>query len=821
MSPSSTRRPSSLRSLGLALSAFAALFASADSRGAGPEDGWIDFPFFSYEGRDPVFDQDPPSAREYYNPILAGFHPDPSVCRVGEDYYLVNSTFSYFPGVPIFHSRNLVDWTQLGHVLDRPSQLNLDGLPVSSGIYAPAISWHNGVFYLITTNVRGIGNFYVTAVNPAGPWSDPVPLAFDGIDPSIFFDDDGGAYIVHNGPAPDNKPLYDGHRAIWLWDFDPAARTVKNGRILVNGGVDLSQKPVWIEGPHLFKRNGYYYLTCAEGGTGPDHSQVVFRSRSLAEPFVPAPRNPILTQRDLDPARPNPVIALGHADLVETGKDEWCAVFLGIRPYEQGKSNIGRETFLLPVTWKNDWPTILEKGRVLPTTLKRPLGARPPRGAPATTGSFTWRDEFDSQTLDLPWLFLRTPRERWWSLTSRPGSLLIEPRGVPLHSVGRVDPKANGNPSFVARRLQHANFQATTALDVHATTADSDAGLATLQNDTSYLFLGVRIRDTRAREIFLERRSKASDSAEVIAREVLPADARRFELRLEGTGKFLSFFYRAEGAAAWQSLRTGLDGSLLSTQDAGGFVGATLGLYARSVAPSAPVTPAPAAAAAPAVSGAAAPAVATSAAPAPAVAPASPELGLIKPLVLVAATTTAPWAANFADGTPAIDVSKGFTSADIIPHGIPSDSGLIQTFAGNGQKLKAVAFLFTGSSAPRGEAKFTLTLLDFGDADPAQNVSAINYEVPVLASAEFTWTTTSAPRQYYFDLSSANVSLVRGRRYAVALRFPGARSAQTTLRTTIDAMPGGRVAFGQARAYAYDFAGGDRDLHFAVYTGSR
>lgn len=548
---------------------------------AAPELTWVQFDSFHYQGSDPVFEAAPPAAGEYYNPIVAGYYPDPSLCRKGDDYYLINSSFSFFPGIPIFHSRDLVNWTQIGHVLDRPSQLDLDGLPVSSGIYAPAIEYHDGLFYVITTNVHGIGNFYVTAKDPAGPWSDPVTLPIDGIDPSFFFDDDGRAYVVHNGPPLDNNALYNGHRAIWLWDFDPATCSVKNGRIIVDGGSEIRQKPVWVEGPHMFKRRGWYYLSCAEGGTGPNHSQVIFRTRKLSEPFVPAPHNPILTQRDLDPNRPDPVIALGHADLVETASGEWWAVFLGIRPYEQEKSNIGRETFLLPVAWENDWPRILEKGRVLPRKLARPALPASPRPSSPTTGSFTWRDDFDAPQLGLPWLFLRTPREHWWSLANRPGSLLVKPRPVGLDSVERKDTKLNTNPSFLARRLQHVDFQAETAIEIRPDTLASDAGLAALQNDTNYLFLGVRIRDGHAREVFLERRDKSAAVARIFARHDLPASARSLELRVSGTGRLVTAAYRLGEKAAWQVLAADLDGSLLSTQNAGGFVGAVVGLYAR------------------------------------------------------------------------------------------------------------------------------------------------------------------------------------------------------------------------------------------------
>ena len=253
-----------------------------------PPSGWIEFRSFVYQGEDSLTQPVTVRSGEYRNPILAGFYPDPSIVRVGEDYYLVNSSFSWYPGVPIFHSRDLVNWEQIGHVLDRPEQSPLNG-GVSRGIFAPAIRFHNGLYYMITTNVSGVGNFYVTAKNAAGPWSNPMALPeIEGIDPSFFFDDDGKAYIVHNGVPPNNKPLYPGHRALYLFPFDANSGKVSGpGKIIVNGGTDLAKKPVWIEGPHIFKRNGFYYLIAAEGGTAEKHSEVVFRSKAVDGPYEP------------------------------------------------------------------------------------------------------------------------------------------------------------------------------------------------------------------------------------------------------------------------------------------------------------------------------------------------------------------------------------------------------------------------------------------------------------------------------------------------------------------------------------------------------
>ena len=301
--------------------------------------------------------------KEFTNPILAGFYPDPSICKVGEDYYLVNSTFAYFPGIPVFHSKDLVHWKLIGHVLNRPEQLNLDNAGVSRGLFAPAIRYHNGIFYVTCTLVDKGGNFVVTATNPAGPWSNPVWLRnVNGIDPSLFFDGDGKAYIVFNSDAPENKPLYSGHRTIRLREFDIEHLQASNEEhILVNGGVDITKKPVWIEGPHIFQKDGFYYLCAAEGGTAEDHSEVVFRSAKIDGPYQPYEHNPILTQRDLNPHRKNPITSTGHADLIQAPNGEWWAVFLGCRPYDSLEAayyNTGRETFMAPVTWENGWPVI-------------------------------------------------------------------------------------------------------------------------------------------------------------------------------------------------------------------------------------------------------------------------------------------------------------------------------------------------------------------------------------------------------------------------------------------------------------------------------
>ena len=372
------------------------------------------------------------------NPILPGFYPDPSICRVDNDYYLVNSSFSYFPGVPIFHSTDLVNWKQIGHILDRPTQLKLTNHGISQGIYAPAISYHEGTYYLVTTLIGNEGgNFFVTAKNPAGPWSEPTWIRnVEGIDPSFFFDENGKAYLINNGPPPANISLYDGHRALWMQEFDVKNQQLTGERkIIVNAGTDISKKPIWIEGPHIYKRNGFYYLMAAEGGTGEAHSEVIFRSKNIWGPYEVFSGNPILTQRDLPSDRPNPLTSAGHADIVETPNGDWVAVFLACQPYSDNHYNTGRQTFFHPVDWSGEWPVILEKGKVIPEETTSPL--KPEAGKISFYEySANWKDDFEEETLKLEWNFIRTPAEKWYELKDK--SLIITARPVSISEIGRA-----------------------------------------------------------------------------------------------------------------------------------------------------------------------------------------------------------------------------------------------------------------------------------------------------------------------------------------------------------------------------------------------
>ncbi len=530
----------------------------------------VAFDYLDYRGVDSFYEEANVEKGEYYNPMLAGFYPDPSICRVGEDYYLVNSTFEYFPGLPIFHSTDLVNWEQIGNVIHRPGQLDYKAPNMSAGLYAPAISYHEGTFYVICTMIEGPGNFLVTATDPAGPWSDPVPLDFSGIDPSLFFDDDGRVWVVNNDD-PDGEPLYEGHRAVRIQEYDPKAQKMVGPRpVLINGGVDLSKKPIWIEGPHIYKHNGWYYLNCAEGGTWTDHSQVIFRSKKVDGPYKPWDQNPILTQRDLDSNVKGSVTCTGHADLTIGPDGNWWAVFLAVRPYDGEHSAMGRETFILPVEWTDDgWPRILAHGERVPRVVKGREGVVAGKSKTPMTGSFEWRERFNEEALSPAWIMFREPTEIWWKLDG--GKLEVTPRAVNLYS-------GTENPSYVARRVQHNIYTAKTKLEIPADEGVS-AGLVLFMNERYHYFLAVK-RDGNSARIYLER-VEGGQVEEVASAELTENGKVTLEIDInEAKG---SFRYK-QGWVGWNTLVEDADAKIITSSvpdSSTMFIGATVGPHAR------------------------------------------------------------------------------------------------------------------------------------------------------------------------------------------------------------------------------------------------
>lgn len=533
------------------------------------------FDWFDYTGSDPVDATMKAGPNQYRNPILQGFYPDPSITRVGDDYYLVHSTFSYFPGLPVWHSRDLVNWTQIGNAIDRPDQLDFGKLGLSRGVFAPTIEFHDGTYYILNTCVDCGGNFIITATDPKGPWSDPMylPDLEGGIDPSIFFDDDGRTWIINNGP-PEGTPLYEGHRAIWIQEYSMADRkTVGPRKVLVNGGVDISKKPVWIEGPHILKKDGWYYLTCAEGGTAEGHSQVALRSRSVTGPYTPNPSNPYLTQRGLPKDRPNPITSAGHADMVQTANGEWWATFLAVRPYGDDLYNTGRETFLMPVEWVDGWPRITDPGERIPYVATRPKLRD--TGAPKlpTHGAFAVREEFDATKLGPEWMMMRNPQGSWYALGG--GALSLTPRPVALGD--------NGNPSFLGRRQQHIDASAATRVRYMPMQDGDRAGIAALQSDEYWYTLSIGRRDGQAM-VLVERRAGPSEAARGSVIKAVPLTAAAnaaVDLRIRVNAGRIGFDY-ATTPGRWTPVVENADATMLSTKIAGGFVGTTMGPFAIS-----------------------------------------------------------------------------------------------------------------------------------------------------------------------------------------------------------------------------------------------
>jgi xylan 1,4-beta-xylosidase len=413
-------------------------------------------------------------ARTFNNPVIPGFFPDPSICRVGDDYYTVHSTFEYFPGVPIMHSKDLVHWQMIGYCLTSKSQLPLDKMRASGGIYAPTIRYHDGTFYMITTNVDAGGNFYVTAKTPAGPWSEPVWLDSGGMDPSLFFDDDGKVYYTrHEGQG-------DGYIAQTTLDLKTGKLEGPLKKVWDGAGG------IWVEGPHLYKINGKYFLMVSEGGTSYDHRVTVARSDSPWGPFESDPNNPILTHRHLSN---HPIQVIGHSDITET-PDGWWLVCLGVRPQGGRFHHIGRETFLAPVAFnKKGWP-VVNGNRPIEFTMpapKLPQHIWPKEPA---------KDNFDSKQLALKWNYLRNPNESDYSLTERPGFLRLHGSAINMSD--------KDTPSFVGQRQTDFNCVALTQLEFDPAGENEEAGIVARQDDRHHYEIAVTQKDGK-RQVLLRK----------------------------------------------------------------------------------------------------------------------------------------------------------------------------------------------------------------------------------------------------------------------------------------------------------------------------
>lgn len=491
-------------------------------------------------------------AQSFKNPVIPGFYPDPSICRVGNDYYLVNSSFEYFPGVPIWHSTDMVHWQQIGNVLNRASQLPLTNCKPSNGIYAPTLRYHNGTFYMVVTLVGGnmnYQNFYVTATNPAGPWSEPIKVDQSGIDPSLFWDEDGKVYFQSNRATKSSDP-----RAIYQSEID------------ITTGKRLSDiKTLWkgsggsyVEGPHMYKKDGYYYLLTAEGGTAYGHTVAIGRSKSIWGPFESCPHNPILTNR----MSYSQIQGTGHADLVQATDSSWWMVHLAFRPAVDGIHFIGRETCLTPVEWKKgEWPVVNGNGQTDAIITKTPpnYNAQIPQpfGAAVTT-------DFD-KPLGFEWLYLRNPDSANYSLTERVGFLRLKGAAASLYDWA--------SPTMIARRQQHFDFTASTSLEFNPKQSNEEAGLTVMMDNRFHY--DAFISTVNGKRV-INLRYTVDDLNQVVKQQTLPDG--KVEIKVKGDKKNYAFYYvTADGK---QTELGKLNTRFLGTEVSGGYNGVIIGLYA-------------------------------------------------------------------------------------------------------------------------------------------------------------------------------------------------------------------------------------------------
>ena len=474
------------------------------------------------------------------HPLIPGYHPDPSICRVGNEYYIVNSSFQYFPGVPVFKSSDMTHWEQIGNVLNRNSQLPLKGASSWLGIYAPTLRYHDGTFYMITTNVGNGGNFMVTASNPEGPWSEPIWLQQQGIDPSLYFEN-GKCYMVSN---PDNT--------ITLCEIDPTT----GKQLTESRGIWRGTGGRYPEGPHIYKKGDYYYLLISEGGTEIAHSLTIARSRDIYGPYESCPRNPIFTHCCMA-AQDSQVQGTGHGDLVEDANGQWWMTFLAFRIYNGAYHHLGRETFLVPVEWDNEgWP-VVNHGKPLQPVTKETNFAVLPQAAIANSAAKGFK------AMGPEWVYIQNP-----------DSTKYELRGNTLRLHGsRSTLTENEQPTFIGRRQQHADMTVSVSLDASQLKPGDEAGLTAYQINDGHCEVLVGKSAEGKYYATVRYRMKNLEKTE----EKVWLDSARQTLVLRATPDNYDFLI-GKDEKSLQKLGT-IAPQLMSTEVVGGFTGVVLGIY--------------------------------------------------------------------------------------------------------------------------------------------------------------------------------------------------------------------------------------------------
>lgn len=485
------------------------------------------------------------------NPILSGFYPDPSACAVGDDYYIVNSSFCYFPGLPIMHSKDLAHWEQIGNAMDRNSQLPLAKDEVSRGLFAPTIRYNNGMFYIICTNVTFGGNFVITAKDPKGPWSEPHYIeGAEGIDPSLFFDDDGKCYYTGTHPNPDGCK-YDGDWYIYTQELDiENFKLVGECHNVWNGAMKGVH---WPEGPHLYKIGDYYYIMHAEGGTGPNHAISVARSKNVFGPFENNFNNPIFTHRHL--GIDYPIKYVGHGDLFKAANGEWYMTMLAVRPIDK-MTTMGRETFLAKVVFEEGWPVVNPGIGILTDEVEIDLPEYKPESNKDMTPLSEKYYEFDKMK-ELPFSFLtiHNPSDDLWNLTDMGLNIKCQKE----------------EPGYLCLRQDAHAFEATCELRTDKLNDGAKAGLCLFQN--AKYNLRIEYEGGKGAVIMTK-----DGTEEILTSMVIKED--KVSLFISVKGLTASLFI-GNGSKV-EPLAKNLDISSLSTEVAGGFVGCTIGMYASA-----------------------------------------------------------------------------------------------------------------------------------------------------------------------------------------------------------------------------------------------
>ena len=503
----------------------------------------------------------------FMNPVLPGFHADPSVCRAGDDFYLVNSTFQYFPGVPVFHSKDLVNWEQIGNCLTRPTQVDLKGTDGNSGIYAPTIRYNNGRFYMVTTVFPSRRHFYVWTDDPSKEWSDPIYIDFSigSCDPTLFWDE-GKCFFLWKAAADETRPgIKPGEINICEIDVNTGKRIGDVHHL----GTGLGGR--YPEGPHIYKKDGYYYLLLAEGGTEHGHHVNILRSKSLFGPYEPNPANPILTHFSMK-MQNSPIQGLGHADLVQAPDSSWWMICLGYRTSGYLQHVMGRETMLTPVKWEKDgWPVVNGDG-TLQTDMECLTLPLVPMAKDPVREEFNYakrnapKDSYHSLGLPMGWMSLCNPDYANYSLTERKGWLRLHPSATDL--------SMTANPTFIARRQTELNFKATALFDLSHLTEGMQAGITAYAAPLNHYDV---IAEKRNGKIFIKSNVRLGQTCH--SERAVELNGNMAYLRITSDKDFYYMQMSSDGINFTQLAK--MEYRFLSTETIGGFTGVMLGLFTQ------------------------------------------------------------------------------------------------------------------------------------------------------------------------------------------------------------------------------------------------